>query len=172
MSVAAHKGKISIPLVLLHESAALLITVELKSGDTARGWLLKAEDSWNVQLKDVTLTNAEDGKERQLKTLYVRGDRIRFIILPDMLENAPMFDRVQLFKSSKGRKGGNPKGLNQGAKVKIMRRQEQEQQRQFQNLHHPPQQRQLQQRHNQQQQQRVPPPGGHHQQAPWQPNRR
>ena len=78
MSISAAKGKVGIPLVLLHECAALLVTVELKSGDTARGWLLKAEDSWNIQLKDVALTNAEDGKERQLKTLYIRGDRIHF----------------------------------------------------------------------------------------------
>ena len=133
MSILAAKGKVGIPLVLLHECAALLITIELKSGDTARGWLLKAEDSWNVQLKDVTLTNAGDGKERQLKTLYVRGDRIRFIILPDMLGNSPIFERVQLFKSSKGRKGGNPKGLGQGQKIKVARKQQQQQRQQFQN---------------------------------------
>ena len=78
MSIQAKSGKIGIPIVLLHESEALLITVEMKTGDVARGWLMKAEDCWNVKLKDVTLTNSE-GNERRLKTLYIRGDRINFI---------------------------------------------------------------------------------------------
>ena len=97
MSIQAKVGKIGIPVVLLHESEALLITVELKTGDVARGWLMKAEDCWNMQLKDVTLTD-QDGNERQLKTLYIRGDRINFVILPDILGESPMFHR---YKSSK-----------------------------------------------------------------------
>ena len=120
MSIQAKVGKIGIPVVLLHESEALLITVELKTGDVARGWLMKAEDCWNMQLKDVTLTD-QDGNERQLKTLYIRGDRINFVILPDILGESPMFHRIQEFKKSKGRKGGNPQGLSQGKKIVLLK---------------------------------------------------
>ena len=120
MSIQAKSGKIGIPVVLLHESEALLITVEMKTGDVARGWLMKAEDCWNVKLKDVTLTNSE-GNERRLKTLYIRGDRINFIVLPEILGESPMFYRLQEFKKSKGRKGGNPKGLSQGKKISLLK---------------------------------------------------
>ena len=91
----------------------------MKTGDVARGWLMKAEDCWNVKLKDVTLTNSE-GNERRLKTLYIRGDRINFIVLPEILGESPMFYRLQEFKKTKGRKGGNPKGLSQGKKLLLL----------------------------------------------------
>ena len=125
MSIQAKSGKIGIPVVLLHESEALLITVEMKTGDVARGWLMKAEDCWNVKLKDVTLTNSE-GNERRLKTLYIRGDRINFIVLPEILGESPMFYRLQEFKKSKGRKGGNPKGLSQGKKILLLKQRQRE----------------------------------------------
>jgi len=47
----------------------------------------------NVQLHTVTLTG-RDGRVSQLETVYVRGSKLRFIIVPDMLRNAPMFKRV------------------------------------------------------------------------------
>ena len=137
MSIQAKSGKIGIPVVLLHESEALLITVEMKTGDVARGWLMKAEDCWNVKLKDVTLTNSE-GNERRLKTLYIRGDRINFIVLPEILGESPMFYRLQEFKKSKGRKGGNPKGLSQGKKLLLLKqrqRQREEANQQFMQQH-------------------------------------
>ena len=137
MSIQAKSGKIGIPVVLLHESEALLITVEMKTGDVARGWLMKAEDCWNVKLKDVTLTNSE-GNERRLKTLYIRGDRINFIVLPEILGESPMFYRLQEFRKSKGRKGGNPKGLSQGKKLLLLKqrqRQREEANQQFMQQH-------------------------------------
>ena len=137
MSIQAKSGKIGIPIVLLHESEALLITVEMKTGDVARGWLMKAEDCWNVKLKDVTLTNSE-GNERRLKTLYIRGDRINFIVLPEILGESPMFYRLQEFKKTKGRKGGNPKGLSQGKKILLLKqrqRQREEANQQFMQQH-------------------------------------
>jgi small nuclear ribonucleoprotein D3 len=35
--------------------------------------------------------------------VYIRGSKIRFIILPDMLKNAPMFKNLKGPKSSQGR---------------------------------------------------------------------
>lgn len=34
-----------------------------------------------------------DGRVAQLENVYIRGSKIRFLILPDMLKNAPMFKR-------------------------------------------------------------------------------
>jgi LSM domain len=49
-----------------------------------------AEDNMNVQLKDITAT-ARDGRVSHLDQVYIRGSHVRFIIVPDMLRNAPMF---------------------------------------------------------------------------------
>lgn len=40
----------------------------------------------------MTLTT-RDGQQDKLEYVYIRGSKIRFIILPDMLKNAPMFKR-------------------------------------------------------------------------------
>merc|ERR1719495_2642796 len=37
---------------------------------------------------------ARDGKVSQLEQIFVRGSKIRFVILPDMLKNAPMFKKM------------------------------------------------------------------------------
>jgi small nuclear ribonucleoprotein D3 len=78
---------------LIHEAEGHVVTVELKSGEMYRGELFDVEDNWNCQIKDVTAT-AKDGRVAQLDHIYVRGSRIRLIIVPDMLKNAPMFKRI------------------------------------------------------------------------------
>ncbi|CAL8467617.1 g7155 [Coccomyxa elongata] len=84
---------VGVPVKLLHEAEGHVITVELKSGEAYRGELAEAEDSWNVQLKNVTAT-AKDGRVSHLEHIFVRGSRVRFVIIPDMLKNAPMFKRI------------------------------------------------------------------------------
>eukprot|EP00210_Caulerpa_lentillifera_P002168 g2082.t1 len=84
---------VGIPIKLLHESEGHLVTVELKTGETYRGDLHDAEDNWNVQLKDVTAT-ARDGRVSHLDHIFIRGSRVRFIVVPEMLKNAPMFKRI------------------------------------------------------------------------------
>lgn len=65
----------------------------------------------NCQLGNITLT-ARDGRVSNLEHAYIRGSKIRFLILPDMLKNAPMFKRVEVGKSSGGR--GRGLGLGRG----------------------------------------------------------
>eukprot|EP00331_Platyophrya_macrostoma_P004297 CAMPEP_0176424510 /NCGR_PEP_ID=MMETSP0127-20121128/10873_1 /TAXON_ID=938130 /ORGANISM="Platyophrya macrostoma, Strain WH" /LENGTH=83 /DNA_ID=CAMNT_0017805567 /DNA_START=152 /DNA_END=403 /DNA_ORIENTATION=+ len=48
----------------------------------------------NCRLDNVTITS-KDGKPSVLEQVYVRGAQIRFIIVPDMFKNAPMFKRVK-----------------------------------------------------------------------------
>jgi small nuclear ribonucleoprotein D3 len=60
--------------------------------DSVRGdadYLQLAEDSLNISLKDITVTG-RDGRVSQLDQVYIRGSMIRFFIVPDMLQNAPM----------------------------------------------------------------------------------
>ena len=87
-----------------------------------RGKLIEAEDNMNSQMASVTVTY-RDGRVAQLENIYIRGSKIRFLILPgmgsnqvltvsflvtfpsDMLKNAPMFKNMM----TRGR-GGAPRG--------------------------------------------------------------
>lgn len=96
---------IGIPIKLLNEAQGHVVTLEITSGQVYRGHLLEAEDNMNVQLKDITVT-ARDGRVSHLDQVYIRGSHIRFIIVPDMLRNAPMFRN----KAQRGRGVGLARG--------------------------------------------------------------
>ena len=57
---------IGVPIKLLHEAENHVITVELKSGELYRGYLMEAEDTMNMRLDDVFVT-AKDGKNYHLE---------------------------------------------------------------------------------------------------------
>lgn len=42
------------------------------------------------------------GKESMVEIAYIRGGQIRFIVIPDMLKNAPFFERFRMWKKFKG----------------------------------------------------------------------
>lgn len=67
-----------------------------------------AEDNFNIAMKDITVT-APDGKQSHLENVYIRGNMLRFIIVPDMLQQAPMFKRIGP-NAMKGRGIGSARG--------------------------------------------------------------
>lgn len=81
---------IGIPIKLLHEAEGHVVTLETTAGEVYRGKLVEAEDNMNVQLQNIQVT-ARDGRTTQSEQVFIRGSMIRFLILPDMLKNAPMF---------------------------------------------------------------------------------
>lgn len=81
---------IGIPIKLLHEAEGHVVTLETTVGEVYRGKLVEAEDNMNVQLQNIQVT-ARDGRTTQSEQVFIRGSMIRFLILPDMLKNAPMF---------------------------------------------------------------------------------
>jgi small nuclear ribonucleoprotein D3 len=85
---------IGAPVKLLHEAKHHVVTVEMKSGEMFRGYLADAEDTMNVRLDDVTMFNKE-GRSMPVEQVYLRGSQIRFVIVPSMFKNAPMFKRVR-----------------------------------------------------------------------------
>lgn len=91
---------VGIPIKLLHEASPHIVTVEMRIGDVYRGTLSSVEDNMNVQLKRVTLTR-RDGQVSSLAHVFIRGSKIRFFILPDILASAPMFKRVEALKEGK-----------------------------------------------------------------------
>jgi small nuclear ribonucleoprotein D3 len=113
---------IGIPIKLLHEAESHIITVELKSGEVMhvsvifslsgitafdslrrcllswnlqlyRGTLQEAEDNMNCSMTNVTMTG-RDGSITTLEQVFIRGGLINFVIIPDILKNAPMFKRI------------------------------------------------------------------------------
>ena len=101
VAAAASFRGIGVPVKLLHEAEGHIVTVELKNGEMLRGSLHEAEDNWNVQLSNVTAT-ARDGKVTHMEHLFIRGSRVRFVIVPDLLKNAPMFKRIDPKNKIKG----------------------------------------------------------------------
>lgn len=83
---------VGVPVKLLHEAQGLIVSVELRTGQTYRGKLHEAEDNMNMQLREVTLT-ARDGRVSQMDQCFIRGSHVRYIIVPDNLRNAPFFQR-------------------------------------------------------------------------------
>lgn len=84
---------VGIPVKLLHQAEGLIITVELVNGEIYRGMMLEAEDNFNLAMQNVTVTYP-NGQIAKMEHVYLRGGQVRFLILPDMLRNAPMFTRI------------------------------------------------------------------------------
>merc|ERR1711990_1267738 len=101
---------IGIPIKLLHEAEGHTVTCESKTGEVYRGQLLEAEDNMNCYIGSVTMT-ARDGRTSKLEQVAIRGSQVRFMILPDMLKNAPMFK-----KQGASKPGGSGAGRGKGGK--------------------------------------------------------
>ncbi|CAB4057269.1 SNRPD3 [Lepeophtheirus salmonis] len=84
---------IGVPIKVLHEAEGHIVTCETINGEVYRGRLIEAEDNMNCQMSSVSVTH-RDGHVSQLENIYIRGSKIRFMILPDMLKNAPMFKNM------------------------------------------------------------------------------
>mmetsp|Transcript_32453 Transcript_32453/g.56123 ORF Transcript_32453/g.56123 Transcript_32453/m.56123 type:complete len:92 (+) Transcript_32453:91-366(+) len=55
----------------------------------------------NVRMETVTVTS-KDGRVTVLEQVYLRGGQIRFVVVPDMLKNSPMFTRIKQTATGKG----------------------------------------------------------------------
>eukprot|EP00658_Telonema_sp_P-2_P023634 TRINITY_DN19476_c0_g1_i17.p2 TRINITY_DN19476_c0_g1~~TRINITY_DN19476_c0_g1_i17.p2 ORF type:complete len:117 (+),score=26.32 TRINITY_DN19476_c0_g1_i17:233-583(+) len=90
------------------------VTLELKNGSIVHGTITGVDNSMNTHLKSVKLTLK--GKEAQnLDSLSIRGNNIRYYILPDTLNlDTLLVDDSQKQKPPKERPGGKGKGRGRG----------------------------------------------------------
>ncbi|RWS18040.1 Small nuclear ribonucleoprotein Sm D3-like protein [Dinothrombium tinctorium] len=107
---------IGVPIKVLHEAEGHVITIETVSGEVFRGKLIEAEDNMNCQMSSITVTTRE-GKVYSLENVFIRGSKIRFLILPDMLKNAPMFKKIGIKTGQKGNIAGRGKSALLKAQV-------------------------------------------------------
>jgi small nuclear ribonucleoprotein D3 len=91
MSVVGN-NRVGIPIVVLHDAEGAVIEVETKKGELIRGLLFEAEDMMNLYIKNAIILDPK-GVKRRTNQIYLRGPEILFIVLPDMLKHAPMFNR-------------------------------------------------------------------------------
>jgi small nuclear ribonucleoprotein D3 len=101
MSVVGN-NRVGIPIVLLHDAEGAVITVETKRGELIRGLLFEAEDMMNLYLKKAVVHGPQPGAKRNVEQIYVRGTEIVFIVLPEMLRHAPMFNRIKHWRKYGG----------------------------------------------------------------------
>lgn len=80
----------SIPVQLLTEAQGHTVSLELTTGDTYKGKLVENEDNMNLLLENVTVVK-RTGEASHMNQVFVRGSTIRFVSVPDILRNAPMF---------------------------------------------------------------------------------
>jgi len=99
---------IGIPIKVLHDAEGHTVTIELKNGETYRGKLDEAEDNMNCHLSNCTKT-AKDGKVTTLSNCFLRGSHVRFMVLPDILKNAPFFKKIDTKAKKAADRGGKAK---------------------------------------------------------------
>jgi len=100
MSIVGN-NRVGIPIVLLHDAEGAVITVETKQGELIRGLLFEAEDMMNLYIKNAVITDPK-GVKRKTNQVYLRGPEILFIVLPTMLQHAPMFGRIKHWRKHGG----------------------------------------------------------------------
>lgn len=97
MRILHGTGNVGVPIKLLFEAEGMKVTVEMKNGEIYRGLLVSAEETMNMILTEVIRT-ARNGHISKLPNVYLRGSGVRFIALPDLLKNAPCFQKVTAMK--------------------------------------------------------------------------
>ncbi|KAH3902012.1 probable Small nuclear ribonucleoprotein Sm D3 [Saccharomycodes ludwigii] len=89
----------SIPIKLLNEAQGHIVSLELENGETYKGKLLESEDNMNIQLQDCIVTGRDNQQITHMDHVFIRGSNVRFIVVPDMLQHAPMFKKKSKLES-------------------------------------------------------------------------
>lgn len=106
---------------LSHET----VTIELKNGSVVHGTIAGVDVSMNTHLKSVKMIQFRGGAPIQLEQITIRGNNIRYIILPDalaldtlLLDDAPKAKakkRESAAPARGGARGGRARGGRLGS---------------------------------------------------------
>ncbi|KAL1972672.1 hypothetical protein VTN31DRAFT_7086 [Thermomyces dupontii] len=72
-----------LPLGLLTAAQGHPMLVELKNGETLNGHLINCDNWMNLTLKEVVQTNPEGDRFFRLPEVYVRGNNIKYLRVPE-----------------------------------------------------------------------------------------
>ncbi|KAL9103769.1 MAG: hypothetical protein Q9163_001228 [Psora crenata] len=102
-----------LPLGLLNAAQGHPMLVELKNGETLNGHLVSCDTWMNLTLKEVVQTSPEGDKFFRLPEVYVRGNNIKYLRVPDDIVDL-VKDQQQNQPSSRGRGGPVGRGEHGG----------------------------------------------------------
>lgn len=88
---------------LSHET----VTIELKNGSVVHGTITGVDVAMNTHLKAVKVT-LKNREELQLETLSIRGNNIRYYLLPDSLPLETLL--IDDTPKGRGKREGFPRG--------------------------------------------------------------
>ncbi|KAK4080762.1 hypothetical protein THAR02_09265 [Trichoderma harzianum] len=92
-----------LPLGLLNAAQGHPMLVELKNGETLNGHLVMCDTWMNLTLKEVVQTSPEGDKFMRLPEVYVKGNNIKYLRVPDEIID-------QVTEQQKNQQGGGFRG--------------------------------------------------------------
>ncbi|KAH8838904.1 hypothetical protein MCOR27_010788 [Pyricularia oryzae] len=72
-----------LPLGLLNAAQGHAMMVELKNGETLNGHLVQCDTWMNLTLREVVQTSPDGDKFMRLPEIYVKGNNIKYLRVPD-----------------------------------------------------------------------------------------
>ncbi|MCJ1351936.1 MAG: RNA processing protein [Icmadophila ericetorum] len=93
-----------LPLSLLTTAVGHPMLIELKNGETLNGHLVSCDTWMNLILKEVVQTSPEGDKFFRLPEVYVKGNNIKYLRVPDEIIDL-VKDQQQSQPSNRGRGG-------------------------------------------------------------------
>jgi len=95
-----------LPLGLLQAAQGHPMLVELKNGETLNGHLVNCDTWMNLTLKEVVQTSPEGDKFFRLPEVYVRGNNIKYLRVPEEIIEKVRDQQQNQQSSNRGRGGG------------------------------------------------------------------
>ncbi|KAF2136096.1 uncharacterized protein K452DRAFT_280479 [Aplosporella prunicola CBS 121167] len=102
-----------LPLGLLNAAQGHPMLVELKNGETLNGHLVNCDNWMNLTLKEVVQTSPEGDRFWRLPEVYIRGNNIKYLRVPDEIIDL-VKDQQQRDQASRGGRGGGQRGDHGG----------------------------------------------------------
>ncbi|RKF59750.1 Sm-like protein LSM4 [Erysiphe neolycopersici] len=101
-----------LPLGLLTAAQGYPMLVELKNGETLNGHLVSGDTWMNLTLKEVVQTSPDGDKFYRLPEVYVKGNNIKYLRVPDEIIDLVKEQQIRDQNNSgyKGGRGGSSRG--------------------------------------------------------------
>ncbi|KAF2101539.1 Sm-like ribonucleoprotein [Rhizodiscina lignyota] len=105
-----------LPLGLLNAAIGHPMLVELKDGETLNGHLVNCDTWMNLTLKEVVQTMPDGEHFFRLPEVYVRGNNIKYLRVPDEIVDLVKEQQQRDQASRGGRGGSNQRGDHHGGR--------------------------------------------------------
>ncbi|RQM07845.1 hypothetical protein DH86_00000732 [Scytalidium sp. 3C] len=105
-----------LPLGLLTAAQGHPMLVELKNGETLNGHLVTCDTWMNLTLKEVVQTSPEGDKFFRLPEVYVKGNNIKYLRVPDEIIDLAKEQQQGQQNNYRGSRGGGQQRGDHGGR--------------------------------------------------------